>query len=56
MHLYKSWDDCYYITDKFDGHVGHIKNLKGLKGLITLIKHVGLKATWSTLVSKSKFV
>ena len=53
MHLYKSWDESYYVTNKFDGSYGYIKRLKGFKGVTTLVKHVGFKAAWIALSMRS---
>jgi len=49
FHLYKSWDDSYYVTSKYDEIVGLTKKVNNFKGLLSVIKHVGFKAAWHML-------
>jgi hypothetical protein len=47
MHLYKSWDDSYYLTNKYDGKVGHIVSGLSIKSVKAIYNTVGFKKTAS---------
>ena len=53
LHLYKGWDDAFYITDKFDQKAGLVTKLKGLKGLLIIIAFMGYKTAWVVLTMRS---
>lgn len=45
MHLYKSWDDSIYLTNKFDGVVGHLLEVTGISTVKEIHALVGFKET-----------
>ena len=51
MHLYKSWDDSYYLTTKYDGKVGHVVSGLSTKSVKVIYKTVGFKQTVSIVAA-----